>query len=500
MSKYLKLFETHTNYETYINGNDAVKPNVSYCEDVKDVHFNPHTWADEYLTFVALEDGTISFDIWQTMGTDMITSISYSTDNGETWTTTENQDNKSGSIVITVNVNEGDKVLWKGDAQQFGYEDEETYQTFGSFFSSTCEFDAMGNVMSLLYGDNFVGETTIENSHCFCYLFSDLEGIKHTLVVNANNLVLPATILADVCYGSMFDSCTNLTSAPELPATTLAQYCYGGMFYNCTSLTTAPELPATTLVQSCYSSMFCSCTSLTSTPQLPATTLAESCYGNMFYDCTSLTSAPQLPATTLAEYCYDSMFKGCTSLTSAPQLPATTLANYCYNKMFNGCTNLTTAPQLSATTLANYCYSYMFQGCTGLTSAPELSATTLANGCYGSMFRDCTSLTTAPQLPATTLTQYCYQYMFRDCTSLTSAPELLATTLAQYCYQYMFQGCTNLNYIKAMFTTAPSSTYTNNWVSGVAASGTFVKNSAATWTTTGVNGVPTGWTVQTASA
>ena len=90
--------------------------------------------------------------------------------------------------------------------------------------------------------------------------------------------------------------------------------------------------------------------------------------------------------------------------------------------------------------------------------------------------------------------------MFDGCTSLVSAPELPATTLANYCYQHMFNGCTNLNYIKAMFTTTPSDTYTSSWVYRVSSAGTFVKNSAATWTTTGFNGVPTGWTVQTASA
>jgi hypothetical protein len=63
----------------------------------------------------------------------------------------------------------------------------------------------------------------------------------------------------------------------------------------------------------------------------------------------------------------------------------------------------------------------------------------------------------------------------------------------------MFAGCTSLNYIKAMFTTTPSTTYTNNWVSGVASTGTFVKNSAATWNVTGTSGIPTGWTVQTVS-
>ena len=51
-----------------------------------------------------------------------------------------------------------------------------------------------------------------------------------------------------------------------------------------------------------------------------------------------------------------------------------------------------------------------------------------------------------------------------------------------------------------MFTTTPSSDYTSDWVNRVASSGTFVKNSAATWNVTGKNGVPSGWTVQTASS
>lgn len=145
----------------------------------------------------------------------------------------------------------------------------------------------------------------------------------------------------------------------------------------------------------------------------------------------------------------------------------------------------------------NYCFYSLFSFCTSLTTAPELPATTLATRCYQYMFYGCTSLTTAPELPATTLANVCYGRMFSGCTSLTSAPELPATTLVNDCYYYMFYGCEKLNYIKAMFTTTPSSTYTNNWVNGVAASGTFVKNSAATWDVTGVYGVPSGWTVQT---
>ena len=40
MAKYLKLFETHAEYEQYVSG-DFEKPNVSHCEDQDDVHYNP---------------------------------------------------------------------------------------------------------------------------------------------------------------------------------------------------------------------------------------------------------------------------------------------------------------------------------------------------------------------------------------------------------------------------------------------------------------------------
>jgi hypothetical protein len=106
-------------------------------------------------------------------------------------------------------------------------------------------------------------------------------------------------------------------------------------------------------------------------------------------------------------------------------------------------------------------------------------------------------LTAAPELPATTLVYDCYGYMFESCTSLTAAPELPATTLASNCYNNMFYGCSNLSYIKAAFTTTPSYSYPSSWVSGVKSTGTFVKNSAASWDVTGTYGVPSGWTVET---
>jgi hypothetical protein len=59
----------------------------------------------------------------------------------------------------------------------------------------------------------------------------------------------------------------------------------------------------------------------------------------------------------------------------------------------------------------------------------------------------------------------------------------------------MFSSSSSLNYIKAMFLTEPSTEFTESWVFNVAPSGTFVKNSQATWTNVGDDAVPQGWTV-----
>ena len=333
-------------------------------------------------------------------------------------------------------------------------------------------FSVGGNVMSLLYGDDFEGKELPEVSNGTPLLFRNLLQ-NNTTLIDASTLILPLNVQTQ-CYEDMFQGDTSLLYPPMLEATVMAKQCYEKMFYGCESLVYAPDLPATTLAEGCYYQMFRQCQSLTEPPELPATTLAEGCYANMFYDCLHLTEAPELPATTLAESCYSSMFYQCAYMTSVPDLDASILAKNCYNGMFSGCTSITEAPDLPATTLAEGCYANMFANCSRLTSPPVISATTLANACC--------------------------QQMFMGCTMLTTAPILNALTLVTNCYYRMFYGCTSLNYIKAMFLTAPTLNYTYQWVRNVASSGTFVKNSSATWLGYGTDGVPSGWTVQTASS
>ncbi len=233
---------------------------------------------------------------------------------------------------------------------------------------------------------------------------------------------------------------------------------------------------------------------------LPATTLKDCCYQAMFQNCASLTTVPELPATSVTYHGYYSMFRGCTSLTTAPNLPATSLATASCCRMFQDCTSLVyAASALPATTMKSNCYESMFLGCTSLASAPELPATTLDYACYAYMFDGCTNLTSAPELPATTLESTCYAHMFEGCTSLTTAPALPATTLGDACYISMFSGCTSLNSVTCLATDISASNCTSNWLSGVASSGTFTQAAGVDWSgKTGFDGIPSGWTVQTA--
>ncbi|MBO6272261.1 hypothetical protein J6O48_05705 [bacterium] len=115
MSNYLKKFNIHSDYETYINGSDKLLPNVSYCENENELHYNPyvHDYSKDYLTFEALEDGTFTMTLTAKLPTTCVESVSYSIDNGETWVTTNNVDNTIVTIT-TPTIMQGNKVIWKG--------------------------------------------------------------------------------------------------------------------------------------------------------------------------------------------------------------------------------------------------------------------------------------------------------------------------------------------------------------------------------------------------
>lgn len=188
---------------------------------------------DTCLTFKALGTGDFNYSG---------RTISYSTDNGETWRTTSNN--------LYIPVNEGDTVMWKAS----GLSVIDSSHGIGKF-RSTCYYEAYGNVMSLVNDGDFTVEVELKEVQ-FAALFSGATGLTST-----ENLILPKN-LKKKCFLEMFRGCTSLLKAPKLPASTLEQECYRKMFAGCVSLTTAPELDADVLVNKCYQEMFSGCTSL----------------------------------------------------------------------------------------------------------------------------------------------------------------------------------------------------------------------------------------------
>lgn len=362
----------------------------------------------------------------------------YSTDNGSTWTLLS-------ASTASPSFSNGTVVILKSTS------DPNSGWGVGTFSFSGDTVDIKGNPLSLISGDSFTRCVEIPDN-AFMNLFMGASGIR-----DIYNLSFPDLPLGSRCYKSMFEGCTYLDSVPEI-------------------------LNSTQLAYSCYESMFRGCRLLNcATPALPATILAQDCYYNMFYGCTGL------------KYCHG--LGGTTGITSAGK-------NSC-SSMFYNCSSLEMAPNLTATTLGDNCYFHMFHGCTSLTTAPNIYITSTSVGCCNNMFYGCTGLANVSNihLNATTLSNSCYYGMFSGCTSLTTAPDLPALNLANGCYQYMFDGCTSLNYIKCMCLTKPSTTYLYYWVNNVPSGGTFVKNSAATWTNSfGVSAIPSGWTVTTASS
>ena len=233
--------------------------------------------------------------------------------------------------------------------------------TFGNLFAklfyincSTNDIKVSGNILNLL---DYQNNPTSMNNYIFSHLFTN-----NTCISDCSELILPE-FTSSYCYQSMFEECTNLTSAPELPATTLASNCYESMFYGCTSLTSAPALLATTLADSCYYGMFQGCTNLTSAPELPATTLADSCYRQMFLGCTSLITLSKLPATDLPNKCYQTMFYECTSI----KLSTTKTDKYI---------NEYRIPSTGTIAFDDYCMDDMFTGTSGtFTGTPEINTT-----------------------------------------------------------------------------------------------------------------------------
>ena len=502
---YLHLFETNTQYNSAKDGFDF--PSVSRILNNNEIKFGTKpNYSEKYLTLRPLENGVFTLSIPSSVTSSQATSVSYSTDSGTTWVTTQ-VDNTDQTIEVTANY--GTLVLWKGIGIKLG----------SVKFSSTGKFSVEGNIMSLLEGDNFENANAFSNNYNFMGLFGGCNKL-----VSAENLILPA-FTATGCYYGMFNNCTSLIKVPELPAITMTVNCYTNMFYGCTSLVKAPFLPATTLATGCYNGMFNGCTNLNYIEAMFTTTPGVSYTDNWVRGVAAIgtfvkngaamwslidddgiptgwTTKIQWSDMSESNYFTTEAIETCTFTLTIGSDISTTNLNYIEYSIDGGSnwiktvnvdsqTVTITTPSISAgdsvkwrgaadclaisddngqyskfrstgqysisgdirtltagsTYSTSFMYTGLFNGSNNLVSAEnlELLVNNLPARCYSKMFYGCTALTTAPSLPSTLLNDYCYAYMFQGCTSLVNIPSVLpATILSNFCYSRMFYGCTSL--------------------------------------------------------
>ena len=217
--RHFKWFETFEDYKEYME-NNPVLPNVSFVED--SVHYKKeepspeHDYSKDYFTIKCLSEGVITFTTTGEIPFEPeIKTIYYSRNNGESWETLTNIDSH-------IDVLEGDIIIFRGN--------NETYDEYSFYCDAMIEIE--GNIMSLIYGDDFKDKTTFPegSTNNFHYLFNGCN------ITTAENLILPVTTLTNGCYSYMFCDCYYMAKAPVLPADVLVQNSYYGMFNGCGSL------------------------------------------------------------------------------------------------------------------------------------------------------------------------------------------------------------------------------------------------------------------------
>lgn len=225
--KHIAQYETLSALQDAIN-NELETPWIASVVENSTVQYsvshedNQPNYVAQYFTSIAKEDGTIF-----TFTSNYNYTLNYSTD-GVSWTNMESGESPEFSA--------GTKVYWKQSC-----EDKGVNSTYGiGTFNANNLFDVEGNVLSLLFDDNFenIIEMPLDDWGSSVAGFNNLLGgnmiSESNKCENAENLILNAT--GDNLYHDMFANNTNLLTAPTITKFDLKNWIYYMTFYNCTNL------------------------------------------------------------------------------------------------------------------------------------------------------------------------------------------------------------------------------------------------------------------------
>ena len=287
--KFLRKFNEHTSYEAEVNvGGDFKIPNVSYCKDVKDVHFNPYNLIKFYV-------GNITGTTPQTVSiyTDETNHVDFKVSEGE--------GNKWYSYLLPK-----DKGLYKiegGSVKKVVVKADINFQQTGNHPGNIINFIPSSTVEASFKGSNTTNVTNIS------FMFSDIKNLTSLDLSNFNTSSVTN-------MSNIFSTCSNLTSLDLRNFNTSNVTIMTNMFGSCKSLTSLDLSNFDTSKVTDMGSMFNSCSGLTSLDLSNFNTSNVTNMNGMFNRCGKLTSLDLRNFNISKVTGMGSMFDSCSGLTS----------------------------------------------------------------------------------------------------------------------------------------------------------------------------------------
>ena len=222
--KYINLFKTHASYESEVNGGvDISLPNVSYCEDVKDVHYNPYNTVEFYVGEVT-EPQTVS------IYTDKTNHVDVTVSEGSKWYSYVLPKDKG---LLKISGNTVNKVFVKADINTNRETTIIPRSTVEASFkgSDTSKVTDMSGMFKYCSGLTSLDVSSFDTSNVtqMYYMFYDCSGLESLTLSNFDT-----SNVTNMSY--MFWSCSGLTSLDVSSFNTNMVTNMSSMFQNCANL------------------------------------------------------------------------------------------------------------------------------------------------------------------------------------------------------------------------------------------------------------------------
>ena len=356
---YLKKFDTNASYEEKLNGGwgvDISLPNVSYCKEVKDVHYTPYNLVRFYVCEIT-EPQTVK------IYTGSITSVDVTVSKGNKWYSYLLPKDK-GLYKIESGIYDSDNYEWSNGIvtkvvvkSNINYNYDENNDRYNGIVpweiteasfkgSNTSKVTNMNRMFQFCNGLTSLDLSNFNTSNVtdMGSMFNSCSGLKSLDLSNFD------TSNVSNMY-SMFNGCSNLISLDLSNFNTSNVTNMNSMFYNCNSLTSLTLSNFNTSKVTNMDYMFYGCSGLTSLDLSNFVTSKVTNMGYMFYGCSGLTSLDLRNFKTSKVTSMSNMFVNCSKL-SFLDLSGWDMSNVIssMNSMFNGCDVLKTITMVGCST------------------------------------------------------------------------------------------------------------------------------------------------------